>query len=165
MRSKTDYIQTENDYGRKEIKKVGLAPVQRDGMDYEFGVVFDISITHVASVSKDRTGLFDSQYFTITKNTGEILRDWLNSGYDPKRVKDIYTRYLVVCGGQKNQAVSLMRRIIGDTPATKINDEQFKLLEQDLEQLEAGNKVYSENQEDLNENSTEDVQETVQTQA
>ena len=132
MRSKTDYIQTENDYGRKEIRKVGLAPVQRDGMDYEFGVVFDISITHVASVSKDRTGLFDSQFFTITKNTGEILRDWLNSGYDPKRVKDIYNRYLVVCDGQKNHAINAMKKIIGDTPSNLLTEEQLQLLENDL---------------------------------
>ena len=34
MRSKTEYVQVENERGRTEIRKVGLAPVQREGMDY-----------------------------------------------------------------------------------------------------------------------------------
>ena len=41
MRSRTDYVQVVNEKGRSEIRKVGMAPVQRDGMDYEFSVVFD----------------------------------------------------------------------------------------------------------------------------
>ena len=80
MRSKTEYIQSENDRGRTEIKKVGLAPVQREGMDYEFGTVFDVALSHMASVSKDRTGLFDGAIFTITQDTGKKLRKWLDDG-------------------------------------------------------------------------------------
>ena len=77
MRSKTEYLQTENERGYKEIRKVGLAPVQREGMDYEFGTVFDLGADHNATVSKDRTGIFDGQIFTITQDTGKTLRDWL----------------------------------------------------------------------------------------
>ena len=79
MRSKMDYVQNKNDNGRTEIRKVGLAPVQRDGMEYEFGTVFDLSQNHSASVSKDRTGIFDGQYFTISPETGRILRKWLDN--------------------------------------------------------------------------------------
>ena len=82
MRSKTEYIQAENDRGRTEIKKVGLAPVQREGMDYEFGTVFDISLNHMATVSKDRTGLFDDTPFTVSQETGQTLREWLEKGED-----------------------------------------------------------------------------------
>ena len=77
MRSKTEYLQTENERGYKEIRKVGLAPVQREGMDYEFGTVFDLGTDHNATVSKDRTGIFDGEIFTITEETGKKLRDWL----------------------------------------------------------------------------------------
>ena len=80
MRSKTDYIQTENERGRTEIRKVGLAPVQREGMDYEFTTVFDLSQEHIALASKDRTGLCGDTPFTVDVHTGEILRDWLNAG-------------------------------------------------------------------------------------
>ena len=82
MRSKTEYIQGENEKGKIEIRKVGLAPVQREGMDYEFGTVFDVAPSHMASVSKDRTGLFDGKIFTITQDTGKILRKWLDEGVE-----------------------------------------------------------------------------------
>ena len=83
MRSKTDYAMDKNERGYTEIRKVGLAPVQREGMDYEFGTVFDISLEHVAVASKDRTGLFDGNIpFTISQETGKILRKWLDEGED-----------------------------------------------------------------------------------
>ena len=78
MRSKTEYIQAENERGRTEIRKVGLAPVQREGLDYEFGIVFDLSPSHNATVSKDRTGIFDGQFFTLSQNVGKVLRAWLD---------------------------------------------------------------------------------------
>ena len=90
MRSKTEYIQAENERGRTEIRKVGLAPVQREGMDYEFAIVFDLPNNHLANVSKDRTGLFDGQIFTISQETGKTLAGWLNSpnGSDNEIKKD-----------------------------------------------------------------------------
>ena len=80
MRSKTEYIQNKADNGRTEIRKVGLAPVQREGIDYEFGTVFDLSPEHLAVVSKDRTGLFGDDIFTVNQDTGKKLRAWLDAG-------------------------------------------------------------------------------------
>ena len=78
MRSKTEYIQTDVN-GRKQIQKVGMAPIQRDGIEYEFTTVFDLSQNHTATVSKDRTKLFDGQYFTPTADCGKALLQWLNA--------------------------------------------------------------------------------------
>ena len=69
-----------NERGRTEIRKVGLAPVQRDGIDYEFGTVFDLSPNHLANVSKDRTGIFDGNVFEVNQETGKKLRLWLEAG-------------------------------------------------------------------------------------
>ena len=41
---------------------------------------------HIASVSKDRTSLFDGQRFVPSSDTGLQLRAWLNSGVDPSIV-------------------------------------------------------------------------------
>lgn len=79
MRTKQEYAQTEEN-GKKVVKKLGMAPVQREGMDYEFTVVLDLSQEHVATASKDRTSLFDGQHFTPTADTGKQLLNWLNSG-------------------------------------------------------------------------------------
>ncbi len=80
MRSKQDYIVEANEKGRSAPKKVGLAPIQRDGMEYEFTTVFDVGMDHAYQVSKDRTGLFDGRVEKITEKTGIELREWLNSG-------------------------------------------------------------------------------------
>lgn len=79
MRAKTEYMQDDSN-GRKRIVKVGAAPIQRDGIEYEFTVVFDLSIDHVATVNKDRTRLFDGQYFVPTPNVGKTLKQWLDAG-------------------------------------------------------------------------------------
>ena len=75
MRSKTDYIINEN----RQVQKIGLAPVQRKDLDYEFTSVLDISQNHLTTVSKDRTGLFPDTPFRITPQIGERLLDWLNA--------------------------------------------------------------------------------------
>ena len=91
LRTKTAYeMQDEN--GKKKPVKVGLAPIQRDGMEYEFTVVLDLSIDgHIATPSKDRTGLFDGQHFVCSLKTGEALRAWLDGGAaepEPRRKED-----------------------------------------------------------------------------
>jgi hypothetical protein len=84
LRTKTAYDILDDGNGKKRPVKVGLAPVQRDGMEYEFTIVFDLSVEgHVATATKDRTSLFDGQHFVPTSTTGEVLRQWLESGKDP----------------------------------------------------------------------------------
>ncbi len=80
MRSKQDYVLETNDKGKQTPKKVGLAPVQREGMEYEFTTVFDLAMDHNAQVSKDRTSLFDGKIFKISKKTGEEIMAWLAGG-------------------------------------------------------------------------------------
>ncbi|MCB1764529.1 MAG: ATP-binding protein [Candidatus Competibacteraceae bacterium] len=83
LRTKTAYDVTEEN-GKKKPVKVGLAPVQREGMEYEFSVLLDLTVdSHIATAAKDRTSLFDGQHFTPTPETGVKLRDWLDSGVDP----------------------------------------------------------------------------------
>jgi hypothetical protein len=85
MRSKTAYAQGEEN-GRKFVRKMGLSPEQRDGIEFEFTTVMDISPDgHYAISSKDRTGLFGTETpFLITEETGKLIRDWLESGRDPE---------------------------------------------------------------------------------
>lgn len=84
MRTKTSY-EVQQDGGKTKVMKVGLAPVQRDGLEYEFTVVLDLSIDgHVATATKDRTGLFDGQYFSPSEEIGNRLSTWLNSGELPE---------------------------------------------------------------------------------
>ncbi|WDF47426.1 AAA family ATPase [Chryseobacterium sp. KACC 21268] len=80
MRTKQDYVLNQKD-GKFIPEKVGLKAVQRDGLDYEFTLVFDVDIKHFAVSSKDRTGLFMGKpEFIISENTGREILEWCNTG-------------------------------------------------------------------------------------
>lgn len=89
MRAKQDYVLETNDKGKQQPKKVGLAPVQREGMEYEFTVMLDVDMNHIASASKDRTSLFDGRFFKIGTETGTELLAWLETGIAGPDVKAI----------------------------------------------------------------------------
>lgn len=80
MRAKTDYVQEKNANGKTVVKNVGMGLQMRDGAEFEFSTVFMLDQDHVANVTKDRTGLFDGKYFTITPETGKAIYTWLASG-------------------------------------------------------------------------------------
>jgi hypothetical protein len=81
MRSKTAYELVDDGKGKKKPIKIGLAPIQREGMEYEFTLVFDLSVeNHIATASKDRTRLWDTRNEIIAVRHGTELRKWLESG-------------------------------------------------------------------------------------
>ena len=69
-----------DDKGKASVKKLGLAPVQREGMEYEFTVFFDISQDHYAKATKDRTNMFGNEVFIMDEQTGLRFAKWLNEG-------------------------------------------------------------------------------------
>ncbi len=76
VRSKQDYIITEKN-GKQVPEKVGLKAVQRDGLEYDFSIVFELDINHHAVCSKDRSQLFAQKIpFKIEANTGLKIREW-----------------------------------------------------------------------------------------
>jgi hypothetical protein len=84
LRTKTAYDLVDDGNGKKKPLKVGLAPIQREGLEYEFTVVLDLSVDgHVATAAKDRTRLFDGRHWVPDTATGEALREWLEAGLDP----------------------------------------------------------------------------------
>jgi len=84
MRTKTAWEVVTDENGKKKPVKLGLKPEQREGLEYEFTIVMDLSQEgHIATVSKDRTSLLDGQRFVPSRDTGLQLIDWLESGVDP----------------------------------------------------------------------------------
>ena len=80
MRSKMDYVLETNEKGKQVPRKIGLAPIMRDNIEYEFTTVFDVTMDHNTKTSKDRTGLFGDSIFQITEETGKQLLAWLDKG-------------------------------------------------------------------------------------
>lgn len=80
VRTKQDYTLVERN-GRMIPEKVGLKSVQRDGLEYEFTLTFDLDIKNNATASKDRTGLFFGKpECKLSEKTGELIRNWCNAG-------------------------------------------------------------------------------------
>lgn len=82
LRTKSDYVLQDRN-GKQVPVKVGMKAITRDGMEYEFGIGFEIDLNHTATCSKDRTGLFvDAEPFVISPATGQKLVEWANTGVD-----------------------------------------------------------------------------------
>lgn len=76
IRSKAEYVLSERN-GKMIPQKVGMAPITRDGFEFEVSVAFDLDHMHKASTSKDRTGLFcEVLPFVISADTGKRLLEW-----------------------------------------------------------------------------------------
>jgi hypothetical protein len=79
LRAKTEYVQDKDEKtGKTSVRKVGLAPVQRDGLEYEFDVVAEVDIDNNFIVNKTRCSALSGKVFNRAGLTvAEILRSWL----------------------------------------------------------------------------------------
>jgi len=86
VRSKQEYVLTDKN-GKSVPEKVGMKGVQRDGLEYDFTLVFELDIKHQAICTKDRTQLFSNKVpFTIDSSTGEKIINWCSEGVITKEV-------------------------------------------------------------------------------
>lgn len=81
MRSKTEWEQATEGRNKGKITRIGLAPEQGKGIEYEFDLLMEITAEHFGNVTKDRTGKF--QDLSIEKpdeKFGKKLAEWLSEG-------------------------------------------------------------------------------------
>jgi hypothetical protein len=81
MRSKMEHVQEEDGRGKTVVRKVGMAPIQRAGMEYEFDVVMDMDWSHIGTVSKTRCSAITdaTQHFPDARFMKPVI-DWLDDG-------------------------------------------------------------------------------------
>lgn len=109
MRSKTDYVMEEytDASGKKRSKpvKVGLAPIFRQGGEYEFDIVANIDLDHTLMVEKTRVPfLADKVLLKPTAALGREIRDWLKGGA-PKPTEALQPRAASSAENLSNGAV------------------------------------------------------------
>ncbi len=109
MRSKTAYDMN-NESGKTKVVKQGTAPVQRDGIEYEFTCVFDLNANHLASASKDRTGIFDGKDFVPDSDTAKQLVNWLTlpNGAEKDKARYQQSKEAITSQNEIDQAVETM---------------------------------------------------------
>jgi hypothetical protein len=87
MRAKTEYVQEKDERtGKQVVRKIGLAPIMRDGIDYEFTIFMELDAQHMAYIGKDRTRLFDGQIIKPDAEVGRRLLAWLEAGSEEEPV-------------------------------------------------------------------------------
>ena len=81
MRTKTEWVLEENQKGKTTPRKVGMAPIQASGIEYEFDLAGEMDLNHILSISKSRCPVLAN---TTHANPGESLADtlmlWLSDG-------------------------------------------------------------------------------------
>jgi hypothetical protein len=87
LRVKTEYV-IEEINGKKVPRKVGLQPVQRDGMEYEFDVTMDMNIAHEGLIGKTRCDDLDGKWWLKPgRELAEIFGGWLQGAPAPAKPK------------------------------------------------------------------------------
>jgi len=85
MRTKMAYIQEKDDKGRSVVRKVGLQPIQRDGVEYEFDVIADMD-SGIMTVNKSRcSALQAKRIYQPGRDVAETLLRWLQRGEEEPR--------------------------------------------------------------------------------
>jgi len=84
-RGKDAYVLETNEKGKQTPKKVGEGIDGDKQLEYNYTCTFQLSQdTHVASVTKDNTHIFEGRFDKLTENDGVLLYNWCNSGATPK---------------------------------------------------------------------------------
>ena len=81
MRSKTEYVVETLPNGKSRIRKVGMQPVQRDGIEFEFDVTGDLDQDNTLTITKSRCPALSSQQIEKPgAQVAAVLRAWLGDG-------------------------------------------------------------------------------------
>lgn len=81
MRVKTAYAVETTPNGKQKPVKIGLKPEQREGVEYEFSIVGDLSRDHIMTVTKSTCeDLMDAEITKPGTETAAIIAEWCSDG-------------------------------------------------------------------------------------
>jgi hypothetical protein len=84
MRAKTEWVVEKDKNGKSVPRKIGLAPVQRDGLEFEFDLVGDLDIENCWTVTKTRCPAFTGKLIERPGvQVAEVLKEWLRGAPRP----------------------------------------------------------------------------------
>lgn len=119
VRSKQEYVLAEKN-GKQVPEKVGMKGIQRDGLEYDFTIVFELDITNRATCTKDRTQVFSKIIpYKLDEKIGERIRTWCKV---IKPRDDQYMRDMVnLC-----KSVDDLKTLYKNNKLAKGNEHMFK---------------------------------------
>lgn len=122
LRAKTEYAMEKDDRGKMVPHKLGLKPIQRDNIEYEYTVFMNMNQDHIADVSKDNTKMFGQRFIKPNKEMGAHLTTWLNMGVD---IKERFEKEVVpVCLSEitKCNSLTTLEEVFTEIKSKYLND-------------------------------------------
>jgi len=89
MRTKMEFVQEKDpSTGKTIVRKIGMQPVQRDGVEYEFDVIADIDQNHTLTIAKTRIDEIEGEIIEKAGvHLGVKLAKWLATGAEAKKIE------------------------------------------------------------------------------
>ncbi len=120
MRAKTEYVQERDKNGKTTVRKVGMAPVQRDGLEYEFDVVADLDQDNNFIVGKTRCSAIAGM--VVNKAGREVatkLNAWLSDGGAPSETVPAKAAPTKAAPEKPQKAVTSDEKPVAPTSSTR----------------------------------------------
>ena len=128
MRTKTEWVIQDNERGKKEPRRIGTKPEQREGIEYEFSVVADMDLDNVLTVSKTRVPPLKRAVFTEPgSDVAQTILDWLNDGGEAAPDVNAYRDRATDPYATREDLLALLTEVedpkVGLAGATVVDDE------------------------------------------
>ena len=108
VRTKQGIEVTTDDNGKVHVEKVGLKMEQKDSLEYEFAIAFQIYENHIAQATKDNSSIFKHP-LKLTDDVGKKIVAWAEKGVDVRAEEK----------GRIIQAVKAINDLVGNDEARK----------------------------------------------
>lgn len=147
MRVETNWTTVTDEKGKVVPVRVGEAPKQGKGIEYEFDMLMQISQEHTALIIKDRTGKYQDQIIELPdEKFGEELANWLTEGTEPKP-ESVNIRFQKYLSGKniitKEQLISFTKSY----SLSSNNPDELERLLDNTDELDEMIKVYFEQEQ------------------
>lgn len=124
MRAKTEYVQEKDSKGKTTIRKVGMQPIQRDGMEYEFTLTADIDHDHHMIIGKTRCSAVDGKVYRADgPELARELLSWLDGGA-PEPTADEQLAQAIADAGVSDEALAAWLEAKGKPQVADMDDDK-----------------------------------------
>jgi hypothetical protein len=81
LRAKQEYAQEKDSNGKTKVRKLGIAPIIREGFDYEVTLAMLLDEQHNADITKSRISKLDgTRWVKPGADLAKVVMDWRESG-------------------------------------------------------------------------------------
>ena len=132
MRAKEEHVMEKEEGKKAVIRKMGMEPVQRKGMQYEFDIVGSLSMENVLTIEKTRCSRLKDQAFAPGNERAmvDILKVWLSGDPAPEPVQAPTVNDLFKAGQRKGMWTDAQSFYAAASVILKavVNKENYNLL-------------------------------------